>query len=262
MQKYFRIWVSEGVFLVLLVCLLSGAAHADAVFKEAEPQPDQSKLVFTTFPSKGMGVLFERILCEAYSRIGYTIEVKGVPARRALVMSNEGQCDGEAARVAIIESSCENLIRVPTAIYTNHIAAFAVRDDIDVSLGWESVRSYRCASVIGYKYIEDRTQDFDHVFVRTYEKLFNLIRFNRVDIGVAESFDAQITLREMGMSDIRMLNPPIATNPMYHYLHKKHADLVPQIDKVLQDMADEGRLETIRNEMESGIVGSFDCGCE
>jgi polar amino acid transport system substrate-binding protein len=36
---------------------------------------------------------------------------------------------------------------------------------------------------------------------------------------------------------------------MYHYLNKRHADLVPKIDAVLRDMAAEGRLKAIELHM-------------
>jgi polar amino acid transport system substrate-binding protein len=64
-------------------------------------------------------------------------------------------------------------------------------------------------------------------------------------VGLAEFFDILPTLGKVGMGNVRVLCEPMASNPMYHYLHKRHADLVPRIDAVLRDMVAEGRLKAI-----------------
>ena len=50
---------------------------------------------------------------------------------------------------------------------------------------------------------------------------------------------------------IAILEPPIQRDPLFHYLHKKHATIVPKMTAVLQEMADEGRIQSITEEVEA-----------
>lgn len=246
MRVALKQWVASSVCVVMLLCIWNAALAVEPGGSSQEP-----KLVFTSFPSDGMGLLFSRILTEAYGRIGYQVEVMGVPARRALSMSNEGMCDGEGGRVAVIEDEYPNLVRVPVSLYTNRIVAYAVRDDIPSEGGWDSLFGYTVGVVAGYKYIEEHTKDMQRVIVRDYCKLFALLENGRIDVAVVEELDASPTLISRPVPGLRSLGPALATNPMYHYLNKKNAHLVPQVEAVLRRMRDEGRLDAIRSELEA-----------
>jgi len=49
----------------------------------------------------------------------------------------------------------------------------------------------------------------------------------------------------MNLNEIVMLTPPVQVDPLYHYLHKKHKALVPQITAVLREMKQEGKFQEI-----------------
>ena len=237
--------------LVLAACLsFCGVFSSAPVHADSRPMNPRHLLVFTSFPSDGMALLFRRILTEAYGRIGYDVKIEGVPAERALVMSNQGEVDGEAARVSVIEIACPNLIRVPTPLYINRVVAFSRVGDIDLSSGWEALYPYRVGVVRGYKFVNKMTASMNRVVAPDYENLFIMLENGRLDVAVTEYFDALPTLKELQPNNVRILVPPLAYNPMYHYLHKGHADLVPKIDKVLRDMRREGRMQAIQLEIE------------
>lgn len=234
-------------FCLLLVVLCVPNAHAHGT----TPAGSHSiRLTFSTFPSQGMGILFGRILTEAYSTIGLDIAIRRLPAARALEAANEGQTDGEAGRVSVIEEDNPNLIRVPTPIYLNHVVCFTKRKDIDPRKGWDGLAPYSLASVVGYKFIEKKTLHMRRKLVASYDVLFAMLESDRVDAVLTEYLEALPTLKGLEMEDVHMLEPPYAAKPMYHYLHKKHADLVPRIDAVLKHMQKTGRLQAILKEME------------
>lgn len=250
-------------FAAVLLCLflLGDALAAEAAGLSSQNAPSSGspgKLVFSTFPSEGMGVLFSRILKEAYGRIGYEIEMARLPAERALITANQGEVDGEAARVKVIEKDYGNLIRVPTPLYTNRIVVFSWRPGIDSGQKWDGLYRYHLASVIGYKFIEKKTQFMNRKLVSTYESLFRLLDLRRVDAVVTEYLEALPSLSRFDLVGVRLLKPPYAYNPMYHYLHKRHADLVPKIDAALKAMKEEGRLESILHELQSEYLNGQD----
>ena len=233
------------LLLCVLLPVLAVEAAADPGVGHQHPQ-----LVFSSFPSDGMALLFKRILTEAYGRIGYDVTVEGVPAERALVMSNQGVVDGEAARVPVIEPVCPNLIRVPTPLYVNRVVVFSRIGEIDLSHSWDGLYPYRVGVVRGYKFVDKMTASMNRVLAPDYHNLFVMLENGRLDVAVTEYFDVLPTLKEMQPRNVRIQVPPLAYNPMYHYLHKRNADLVPKIDAVLRDMRREGRMQAIQQEIE------------
>ncbi|MDD3311355.1 transporter substrate-binding domain-containing protein [Pseudodesulfovibrio sp.] len=242
---------------VLLALILVSAAASSAEPRSSGPDdPDGMPiLVFSTFESRGMSRLFGRILKEAYARLGYEAAFLEVPAERALVMANQGRVDGEAGRVPVIEPRCPNLIRVPTSLYTNRVVAFVRKDGVPYVASWGALAQYRIGAVLGYKFVDKMTMNMNRTLVSDYAKLFNMLTNCRIDVAVVEYLDVLPSLRSLDLKAIRLLQPPLAFNPMYHYLHKRHADLVPRLDRVLRDMQREGRMVQIQREMENELGG-------
>lgn len=217
----------------------------------AENVNDKGHLTFSTFPSEGMGVLFTRILTEAYHKVGYEVTIRGYPAERALAMSNDGLVDGEAGRVPVIEGKYKNLIRVPTPIYTNRVFAFSRQPKLCTNKGWSALEPYKLGAVIGYKFIEKMTKDMNSAYFRTYRVLFKALDNDRIDVAISEYLEALPIIRDLRLQKIGAHHPPLAHNEMHHYLHKKHKKLVPVIDAVLQEMYESGRMDTIQKELEA-----------
>lgn len=237
----------------LCLALVVAAAGVPSHARDRDPRP---LLVFSNFPCDGMGRLFSRILVEAYGRLGSDVSIWRVPAQRGLVMANQGQCDGVAARAAAIEEECPNLLRVPTPLYVNTVVAFSKLRGVNPEKGWPALAPYRLGSVLGYKYVEKHASRFgNHVLVSCYSQLFAMLKNDRVDVAVAEYLDVLPSLRGFDFGEIRALSPPLAQVPMYHYLHRKHAEMVPAVDRALRDMCREGRLEALLEEIRAGVDG-------
>lgn len=223
-------------------------------FSFAEEPGGKRDLVFSTFPSKGNGELYERILKEAYRRLGYTLRIDRLPGKRALVMANSGAVDGEAARLSVIENTNPNLIRVPTSFFRSDMVVF-VHDhaNFDVSKGWTSLSPYRIGVLLGYKYVELKTKNKNRVLAPTYESLFSMLNGDRVDVVVLSLFDGLKMLKEMDINNVEVLSPPLDSLPLYHYLHKKNAALVPEVDRVFKEMEADGTTRKIIKEMEAEL---------
>lgn len=237
----------------MVFCLLSGLP-ASALMVDGQPvsdNPFKHELVFSTFPSKGLGELYERILCEAYGRIGYKVAINRVPGRRALILADSGVVDGEAARLAAVEKKCPNLIRVPTSIFRSEMVVFTRDKTIDVSRGWDSLDAYTVGVLSGYKYVETMTEGKERILSSSYESLFKMLEIGRVDIVVLSLFDGLKALKDLQIDNVSTMYPPLADLPVYHYLHIKNEKLVPQINAVLQEMNEEGRLKAIAFELEA-----------
>jgi len=242
-----------SAFLLAVVCLFvrlvaPGAALASDVAEGEQSQ--RPELVFSTFPSEGMGELFGRILTEAYDRIGFDVVIRRYPAARALVMANEGSVDGEAGRGAVIEEDNRNLVRVPTPLYMNRIVAFSRQPYLNTSRGWDSLAGYKLGVVTGYRFVEKMTRQFDCDDFNSYSALFTALDNDRIDVAVSEYLEALPTVSKLRLDRVGAHAPPLALNPMYHYLHKEKAWMIPDIDASLRAMRESGRMDEILKGLE------------
>jgi polar amino acid transport system substrate-binding protein len=188
-----------------------------------------------------------RVLTEAYQRTGITIRGTGLPAERSLVESNKGTYDGEVTRVRGIETSYPNLIPVPVPLTRAEGLAFTKKLAIVVD-GWESLKPYSIIIRRGLKFAEKGTQGMNVTLVTTYAECFKLVSRGRYDLTVCDRLAGYHFIKKYGYSELKAQDPPVTTFNLYHYLHKKHAPLVPVITAVLSQMQAEGRLKEIRAE--------------
>ena len=64
------------------------------------------------------------ILKRVYEPLGYETRIELYPGKRALVIANRGESDGELCRIATIEHY-DNLVRINTPLLNIKLAAFA-----------------------------------------------------------------------------------------------------------------------------------------
>lgn len=203
----------------------------------------QEILVFSaieqTRPVKAVGEVLRR----AYQKIGIKIEILELPGVRGLKYSHEGQTDGEAFRTRGIETEYTDLIRIDVAVSADEMFLFVKQGKEFEVDGWESLPK---EGLVGYqrgvKFVELNAAKYS---IKTYhvdstEQLFKMLDFGRVDAVISGSEMGAKNIRTLNLQNIIRLTPPIHTSVLYHYLHKKHAHLVPQITAVLQEMKASG----------------------
>lgn len=188
------------------------------------------------------------ILKKAYAGIGYSLIKWNLPVARSLVESNAGRIDGEVHRIKAIEDEFPNLIRVTIPINILEGMAVSCSKSLPVN-GWASLTPYRVGVQTGIRFAEIGTRDLPNVtHMPSQGKLFDMLFSKRLDVVIADRQDAyHQTLRKQGKC-IYIHEPPLTSAPLYHYLHKKHAALVPALTKILQNMRDSGEMDRIREQ--------------
>ncbi|MDM8539758.1 transporter substrate-binding domain-containing protein [Desulfococcaceae bacterium HSG9] len=222
------------LFCMLIICVCS----ADRVYADKE-------IIFST---DGSGILSEisvSVLEEAYHQLGIKISYKALPPYRALQMSNSGKMDGEMNRIAGLEKEFKNLIQVPVPINSVENVAFTKNLQFTID-GWESLRPYSLAIKRGIKIVERGTQGMKRTVVPKSEQGFFMLNKGRVDIVINSRILGLITLNEMKLKNIRILEPPLIKIDLYHYLHKKHQHIAEPVTNILRKMEREGRIAEIR----------------
>lgn len=193
---------------------------------------------YTTPERKGF---LDQIIKVLFQEIGLEGELLIYPTatERGMLNANEGIDDGLAMRVAGLEKQYPNLIRVPEPIATNDFVAITTRHRFDTSR-WESLEPYVVSYIIGWKVFEYNVPKAkERTLVRDADQLFTLLARDRVDVVLYERWQGLLKTRQMGLK-VQVMEPPLKRTPMYIYLHKKHAALVPRLAQALKHLKQNG----------------------
>jgi polar amino acid transport system substrate-binding protein len=94
-----------------------------------------------------VSAIAEKVMAEAYKRIGMKLEVKKLPGERALQASNNGEVDGELYRKRDIDQTYPNLIVIPVAVVNIDEMVFTKKSKKFAVKSWDSLLPYR----VGYR---------------------------------------------------------------------------------------------------------------
>ncbi len=204
----------------------------------------QKSLVLSK-PDDPIADVSEKVLSEAYQRIGIQIQMITLPAERALLTSNSGDVDGEVNRIKGIEKIYLNLMMVPVVI--NMLEGVVFTKDVSIHVTkWNSLKPYKIGIRRGTKFAERGTKGMDVDFVTTNMQLLSKLDMGRCDVIVTSRLEGLDQIKQLHLTGIYILEPPLVRLKLYHYLHKKHITLLPDITNVLQKMEEEGRIQAIR----------------
>ena len=188
---------------------------------------------FHTADEKG---IIDRLLKEAFRRLGHRLKVIKLPAERALLNANSGLDDGDAFRIGGLEKSYPNLISVPESLYTISFVGFTKKNNVSLN-GWKSLRPFSVGIITGWKIFEQKSSLMEQFATATNaDKLFKILVHNRVDLVLYSKLPGQFYIRKNKLDGIRILQPPLKKVDMFLYLNKKHKGLVSKISRVLRAM--------------------------
>ncbi|MGJ8693229.1 MAG: hypothetical protein ACSHW0_12200 [Thalassotalea sp.] len=179
----------------------------------------------------------ELVLREAYQQIGYQLTVIHVPIARSLILANSGKLDGDVSRVAGVEKQYPQLIKIPVPINHIDVRMFTYNQALLVNSA-EIDGRYRIGCVRGVISVRQisKKMKLDCQIINSYQRAIIMLNNNSVDVlllplSVGEYFkdiDAQFATSVYGDS--------LGIEPLFHYLHKKHQQFVPELTVKLQEM--------------------------
>jgi len=213
-------------------------------------------MVFSTLQGMYIAKICSQVLIEAYQKLGVKLQIIDYPAKRALLMSNSGDVDGEVMRIEGAENDYPNLIRVKPQICAMESRVY-VKDKKFKLTGWHSLKPFIIGIHRGHLYAAKGTKGMNAIELDTDDQLMRMLDKGRLDLVVAQVPDALRSIIKFNLSEIHSLDPSISYFPLYHYLHKKHVDLIPEIEMILKGMAIEGRMEVINHEFLSELYSKL-----
>lgn len=194
------------------------------------------------------------ILSEAYRKLGIEVIFVGLPGERALQMANTGKYDGEAARIEGIEREYPNLLRIPVKLLIAEQMAFGRSAEL-VPDGWQSLAPYRIGFSRGYKAAEQNTHGMQTQMTSSDEAALRMVARGRIDVAIVNRFAGERLLHDLELANVHMLLPPLQQDPIFHYLHSRHSDLLVPVTNVLSEMEVSGEIAAIRQKYGLNLLG-------
>jgi polar amino acid transport system substrate-binding protein len=183
----------------------------------------------------------DRILTDAYRHVGATVEMRTYPVARSIEMANDGVADAEAWRGPGLDHDYPNLIQVPEPILTLEYRAYSLDKPFQGD-SWTSLRDKRVCVNLGEKLIEARTRDLPRELTHGVEAAFRMLKAGRCDLVLSNQF-AWLTMDQYDLGRFCEGSAVIETIPLYHYVNRRHAELVPGLTTAFRALRDSGRLE-------------------
>ena len=179
----------------------------------------------------------EQRLRLAYQQLGYTITVVRLPAGRSLKMANQGIYDGELFRIGGLTAQYPNLLQVKVPLIQLELHAYTCCIDeqnnrLFLSNDWPNEPKLVVGHVRGFRLAEQFPIAGKRVRTTTLEQAVALLRQHKIDVLLEE----QWSIRQH--PGLRQLPEVLASADLYHYLHQRHAELLPALELQLQQLSD------------------------
>jgi polar amino acid transport system substrate-binding protein len=247
----------QSLRLLAGIWLFAGLAAAPTV--AAAPLPDIVMAGTEEMKQSFYGDWLSLIYGEAFRRLGYRLVYNGYPAKRAGVMADQGEVDGEINRVVNYGSHHPNLVRVEESHFAMRFAAYGIGTK-PVLRGWQSLKrtTYRVEYRSGVAAPEHA--------LPTYVAQTRLSSVASVPLGLRKLMRARTDifidvdriverfLNDDEFKDANIINVGTMEEIQFHaFLHKNRAQLAPALALVLRNMKNEGLIDQFRRKAEAAM---------
>jgi len=213
-------------------------------------------LTVSTIEGSPISEISTLILEEIYERAGLGLNVISMPALRANFESTSGKTDGETHRVSSYGTANPELIIIPESYYSIETVLFTQKENPALHAGIESLSHYSFSILKGVKKSIELTSGYPHVYeFETSDLMMRFLSLKRVDFALLSKLNGISVINRLGMKGIVTYSPPLEITKLYHYLHKKHSHLIPQLENTIRDLKDSGELIEITNRAEAQVMG-------
>ena len=225
-----------------ILALIAGLAWLTGA-PAAEPPPEPQPYVVAVSETHPYSEGIVTFLTEAYRRIGMTIVARPYPPGRSVELANRGEVDAEAARVPDAMGGRADLIAVPEALGRGDIFVFTNGAAVPVD-GWESLRSLHLCVMVGDLITMKRTEGITREVTRDTAAQFQMLAKGRCDAALSDGA-AWLLIGRRHLGRFRMMEKPVQSFPVYHYVNKRHADLVQPLAEAFRTLHAEGYTQAL-----------------
>lgn len=198
-------------------------------------------LVFAIPPEDRLSItMAQRVLALVYHELGVEVQYTKLPVRRGYAQADE--VDGVG--LGVTPDIGPTLVRIEVPVSYEEAAVYATRADI-VPHGYASLQPYVIGHIAGIGYLEARLQGMRTDTATNVESLFRKLEMGRTDVVVDSRFNSCL-IKQLNLHKVQLLQPSLETAPGFHFLHMRHAALIPRVTAVLRRMATDGTIKKVQ----------------
>ena len=235
--------------------ILAGFSQLPAALNAGE-RPDKVRIaVIDDVPSTIAAV---QILETAYQRLDINMTTLVAPSRRALLMADTGNLDGDLFRIATVAEGYPNLVTVDFPLLKGKLHAVVRNREIQQLPESRTNDPIKVAIRRGVIIAENTATELDMepIHAESYEQVRTLLEMRRVDLAFVASIEGITPLANADWHHLHILPEPVATFTLHHYLNRRHAGLAEDLAEVLVQLEQEGVrgqiLRTVRGKQKDG----------
>ena len=220
--------------LLAVALWLPVALHAEPV----------RELTISTFPiaDDPLFVTCQKVLEEAYRRIGIRMKLVTMPGERSLVSANSGETDGDLCQAKGALRTYPHLVEVPHPLTKAEMVAFSTRP-LNIR-NWEDLRPYVIDYERGVKVVEEHTAGMKVTLANSMEVGFRKLLAGHADVHIDAKISGLFMLKRIGYRHI-YISAPLNIHTLHHHLNSKHTQLVGKLNDALAQMQQDGSLARI-----------------
>ena len=240
------------ILIIFSLIVISLGAYGDAIGSENKLEFENT-IVFSTIFTESISFFHQMslIYSEAFKRLGYNFRLVSLPGERALADANSGTVDGEAARVAYLDSNkYPNLIRVGEPIIVIKDGAYSVDASIRID-GWESLKGkgFKVGLLKGIKSVEQKlplyVEKKNIVTLTDFIQSLKMLQSRRIDLFIASTLlEESAPMRSDEYKDIKRVGI-VEEKICYPWFYKQHKELVSGLADALQAMKADGTFQKL-----------------
>lgn len=191
--------------------------------------------IATSLSQSALSTQIEQQLRQAYSRLGYQMQLVRLPAGRSLQMTDRGLYDGELFRIDGVQHEFSQLRQVPVQLATIELLAFVRAEQQNTLRDWVLMKNIRVGFVRGFRLASQLQYAGHPVPVTTLEQAVGMLIQGKIDVLLEDQLSVLSVLpAKTGLAGITVLPGTLARAGLYHYLHQRHSALVQPLATVLK----------------------------
>lgn len=165
-----------------------------------------------------------------YKALGQSVECVSLPRARGVQQIAMGELDGSALRSKEFGLQFPHLIRVEPPIKAITLVIYR---QVGSEVNRDNWRSYSIATLRGAIIFDHMLAGLDVTRLGTLEAAIKQLSSGRADLLVGDTQLVPRMLRDLGVTNVEMLTPPLTTVFLYHYLQPEHREIADNLSRRL-----------------------------
>ena len=153
--------------------------------------------------------------------------------------SSEQRVEAFDQRIKGMEKTFNSLVPVNIHLMYMQVAAFSRLKNISLQ-SWQDLKPYKIAYELGFKLLENNTRGMNVIKTSDPHHAFRLLNENKVEMVIDLKLDGMSYIKQQDLKNINMIEPALKTFAVFHYVHIKHKNLVPNLEQALVTMHESG----------------------